>query len=124
MMNLSKTKIKKQLKRKTNPSIIETIRVANKNKPWFHLAKILSNSSRKYSSINLSDIEKQTTAGDTVVIPGKVLSLGDITKKVRICSLGISSSAKEKLKKTKSESVSIFQEIKTNPKAQGIKVIK
>lgn len=123
-MEISKTKIKVNLKKKTNPALLEAISLALKQKNWLPLAKILSSSTRKFSSINLEEIEKKTSAGDIVVIPGKVLSSGDITKKIRISSLGISKSALEKLKKTKSEAVSISDEIKKNPKASGIKIIK
>lgn len=99
------------------------LRLAMKNASWVPIAKVLASSTKRYVSVNLSDIDSKTSAGDTVLIPGRVLSSGDITKKVRICSLGISSSAREKLKKTKSEYVSIAKEIQANPKAQGIKVI-
>ena len=124
MQTISKTKLKKHLRRKTNPSLTMTIFLAKKHKPWLPVAKLLAGSTRKHSSVNLTDIEKQTTTGDTVLIPGKILSKGDITKKVRICALGFSAMAKEKLKKTKSEAVSIMDEIKINPKAEGLKIIR
>jgi len=121
---ISRTKIKFRSRKKTNSSLVETIQLALKNKNWEKIAKILSSSTRNYSSINLSEIEKQTKAGDTVVIPGKVLSLGDLTKKVRICALSISKTAEEKLKSSKSEFVYISEEIKKNPKAEGLKVLR
>ncbi|MBX4196705.1 50S ribosomal protein L18e [Candidatus Pacearchaeota archaeon] len=121
---ISGTKVKERIRRKTNPSLAETIFMAHKNKAWNKLAQILSGSTRRQASVNLSDIDKQTTAGDTVVIPGKVLGSGALTKKVRICALGISASARDKLKDTKSESATIADEIKINPKAQGIKVLR
>jgi large subunit ribosomal protein L18e len=121
---ISKTKIKTRARNKTNPVLQETISVAMKNQAWQNLSRSLSSSTRKFSSINLFEIEKQTTPGDTVVIPGKVLSKGELTKKVRICALSFSAEAKEKLKETKSEAVSILEEIKKNPKAEGVKVLK
>ena len=82
---LSKTKIKSRIKRKTNPEISETIQLClkSKSKPWILIAKTLSSSRNKYSKINLEEIEKNTTAGDTVIVPGKILSQGNLTKKVR-----------------------------------------
>ena len=120
---ISRTKIKSRVPRKTNSELAETILTASKHDAWRKLAQRLSNSTKHYSSVNLDKIDSETTAGDTVVIPGKVLSLGNLAKKVRICSLAISASAKEKLKATKSEYVSILDEIKKNPKAQGVKII-
>ncbi|MBX4212122.1 50S ribosomal protein L18e [Candidatus Pacearchaeota archaeon] len=121
---ISRTMIKARMHRKTNPSLAETILMAHKNKGWNEVAKLISTSTRNHSSVNLSDIDKNTKEGDTVIIPGKVLGSGNLTKKVRICSLAISESAKEKLKETKSEYVSIAEEIKINSKAQGIKIIR
>tara|TARA_Y100000310_G_scaffold284177_1_gene306803 strand:- start:13070 stop:13438 length:369 start_codon:yes stop_codon:yes gene_type:complete len=121
---ISKTKLKVRLKRKTNPELEETIALALKNPEWISISKILSGSTRAQSKINLGDIESQTKVGDTVLVPGKVLSLGEITKKIRIAALGISAQAKEKLSKTKSEFISIKSEIQKNPKAQGVTLIR
>ena len=120
----SRTLVKFRSNKKTNPSTMETIALALKNKNWFKIAQIISASTKKYSSVNLDKIDKLTQNGDTVVIPGKVLSAGELTKKVRICALGFSELTIEKMKKTKSEAVSIAQEIKSNPKAEGVKVIR
>lgn len=120
---LSNTRLKFRLKRKSNPSIVDTIKVANENDSWKALAKVLSSGSRNYAAVNLKQIDEKTTAGDTILIPGKVLGSGDLTKKVKICALSISQSAVDKLKKTKSEYSSILDEIKNNKKAEGIKVI-
>lgn len=121
---VSRTLVKFRSNKKTNPSTMETIAIALKNKNWFKIAQIISASTKQYSSVNLDKIDKLTQNGDTVVIPGKVLSTGELTKKVRICALGFSALAIEKMKKTKSEAVSIAQEIKSNPKAEGVKIIK
>ncbi|MBU0977901.1 MAG: 50S ribosomal protein L18e [Nanoarchaeota archaeon] len=124
MHKLSKTKLKSRVQRKTNPVLVETLQAAIKNPAWKPVANILSSSTRKYSSLNLFEIDKETKAGDTVIIVGKVLSNGELTKKVRICALSISEKAQEKLKSTKSEIVSILEEITKNPKAEGIKILR
>lgn len=121
--NISKTKIKSRIRKKTNPILIDTIREASKNKEWFKVAKKLASSNSNYSSLNLSQIDKESSEGDTIVIPGKVLSEGDITKKLKICALSISESALKKLKESKSEFVPLIDEIKSNKKAEGIKIL-
>ena len=120
---ISKRIIKLRRKKKTNHSLAEAITLALKHKEWTDVAVLISRPTRKQSSINLEDIEKNTSTGDTVIIPGKILSTGELTKKVRICALGISDSAMEKLKKSKSEYCFIIDEIKKNPKAEGIKIL-
>ena len=121
---ISKTKISKRIKRKTHSEIVETVNAAKENKEWNKIAQLISGSRRKYSSVNLKEIEKQTKVGDTVIIPGKVLGSGTISKKVRVCAINFSESAKEKLKENKGEIVTILEEIKKNPKAEGVKVIR
>lgn len=119
----SKRTLKSRAIIKMNPELRETIFLAIKHKPWAGLAKTLSAPTRAKVSLNLSEIDSKTKAGDTVVVPGKILSLGDLTKKVKICALSISANAKTKLKATKSEFATVKSEIKSNPKAEGIKIL-
>jgi len=121
---ISNRKINKRTKKKTNPEIVETIFAAKKNKEWNKIAQIISSSTKKYASVNLKGIDKETSVGDTVLISGKVLGSGNVTKKVRVCALTFSESAREKLKESNSEISTILEEIKKNPKAEGIKVLR
>lgn len=123
-INLSRTKIKSRIVKKTNPALSSLIALALKTPGWSKFAKILSMPSRLHSSVNLSEIDSETKIGDTVIVPGKVLGGGEVTKKIRICSLAISKEASEKLKKTKSEWCEIADEIKRNPKAEALKIIR
>ncbi len=121
---LSKRRLKVRVRKKTNPRTATAISFALKNPGWQKFAKVLSIPTRQQPSINLRDIDDNVSMGETVIIPGKVLSLGDITKKIKICSFGISQEALDKLKKTKSEWVHILDEMKKNPKAEGVKLIR
>ena len=123
MASISKRKLKTRIRRKSNPSLVETITEAKKHDAWNKIAENLAKSRRKKISKNLFEIDKATKEGDTIVIPGKVLSVGFLNKKIRICALNYSSSAMKKIKENKSEVISILNEIKKNPKAEGIKVL-
>jgi large subunit ribosomal protein L18e len=120
----SKTKIFKQTKRKTSQELVETILACKKNKNWKNIAEILSSPRRMKICVNLDEINEKTKEGDTIIVPGKVLSEGNVDKKIRIVALNFSEKAREKLKKTKSEVVNILEELKINPKFQGAKVSK
>lgn len=121
---LTKTKVKSRIRKKTNPLLREIIVEAVKNDAWFEISKLLSSPKKNYSVLNLKEIDLKSSAGDTLVIVGKVLSKGSLTKKVRICALSISEKAKNKLKETKSEFVPLIEEIKKNSKAEGVRIIK
>ena len=121
---ISKSKIEKKLKRKTNTELVKTIIITKKNKEWLKVSQLLSRPVRKMISVNLDEIDRETEEGDTVVVPGKVLSTGRIGKKIRVVAFSFSDSAEKKLKEKKCERGTIIEEVKKNPKAQGIKIIK
>jgi large subunit ribosomal protein L18e len=120
----TKTQIEKQLKRKKNTELVETIIAAKKNKAWLEVAGVLSGPRRNRININLEEIDKEAKEGETIIVSGKVLSQGEITKKVKIASLNFSEKAKEKLLNAKCELSNILDEIKKNPQAKNIKVLK
>ena len=120
----SKTKIEKQTKRKTSSDLAETIRTAKKNKKWLEVASLLSTPRKDRAEINLDKIDKDSKEEDVIVIPGKVLSQGELNKKIKVVALSFSKNAKEKILKSKSEAIYIGEEIKNNPEAKGIKILK
>jgi len=123
-MTKSNTKIEKQTQRKLNPELVETIRLAKKIKEWQPIAAILSSSRRNKIEINLNKLNKESKQGETILIPGKILSLGEIDKKIKVVAFGFSDKAKDKLLKAGCEVVSIVEEIKKNPSFKGVKIIK
>lgn len=121
---MNRTKIERKLRKKSNPEIVETIITGKKNDKWLEVANLVSMPKRKQDSVNLGDIEKQSKDNETIIVPGKVLANGEIKKKIKIAALGFSVEAKEKLKKEKIEMVTILEEIKKNPEAKNIHIIK
>jgi large subunit ribosomal protein L18e len=121
---ISKTKLSKRTENKTNPELVETLILCKKNEKWMNIGKIISGPRRKRICMNLNEIDKEAKTGEIVLIPGKVLSQGDITKKIKIIAFNFSESAKEKLDKDKIEFKTMIEEIKLNPKAEKIRVLK
>lgn len=120
----SKTKISKQLERKSNSGLMETIVAAKKQGAWVEVAALLSAPRRNKTCLNLEDIDKESKAGETIVVPGKVLSQGNVDKKLKVVAFSFSDKAKEKLLSSKCEVSSILDEIKSNPSGKGIKILK
>lgn len=119
----SKSKIEQQLRRKTSSELVQTILAAKKNEDWQKIAGMLSTSTRNMGVINLDQIDKGSKEGDTILVPGKVLGNGDISKKIRIIAFKFSEEAEKKLKNKKCETRTIIEEIKLNPKAEGVKIL-
>ncbi|MEI6731885.1 MAG: 50S ribosomal protein L18e [archaeon] len=120
---VSQTQLKQRKNRKSNSTLIETIDLARKNKAWVRIAQIIGNSTRLHAAVNLSDINALVKNEKVVVVPGKVLGSGVLDKKVRVAALAFSSSATEKLEKAKIDFITLAEEIKKNPKAEGILII-
>jgi large subunit ribosomal protein L18e len=120
----SKTTIEKQLHRKTNSELVETVISAKKSKAWLKVASLIAAPRKNHSNINLSKLNSEVKEGDAIVVIGKILSQGEMDKKINIAALGFSKIAKEKLLKSGSKVSSILEEIKSNPEAKGIKIIK
>jgi large subunit ribosomal protein L18e len=119
-MKLSKTKISKKTKRKTNFELIETIELAKKNN-LLELAHKLSGPTRLQKKIDLEDLNKLKE--NKILVVGKVLGKGEIERKISVFALSFSESALEKLKKKGCEIKTIKQEIEKNKKLEGIKII-
>ncbi len=120
----SKTRIEKQLNKKTNPELVRTIIEAKKKKGWTEIAEILSSPRINKISMNLDKINETAKEGETIIIPGKVLSEGDLDKKIKIVAFNFSEKAKEKISKSKGEFLTILEEIKKNPEAKNVRIIK
>jgi len=114
---ISKTKISKRIKKKTNSNLVETVLLAKKDNQ--EIAGLLSMPTRKRASLNLDEINKEAKENETIIVPGKVLGNGNISKKIKIIALNFSSSAEEKLKKAKIQATTIIEELKKTKKIEG-----
>lgn len=122
-MAKTKTKIEKQLRKKNDPELVETIILSKKSPAWMKVSEILSGSRRQAVSLNLGEINESSKDGETVIVPGKVLSEGDVDKKIKIVAKGFSDKAKEKLSKANVETALIIEELKKNPQGEGIRIL-
>ena len=120
----SNTKIEKQLGKKSNSYLVDTIIAAKKNKKWHDVAETLSIPGRKRVEINLDKINESAKGNEILVFPGKILSMGEVDRKFKVAALSFSEKAREKLNKAGCETLSILEEIKKNPGAKGVKILK
>ncbi len=90
---------------------------------WKDIARKLSKSTRQRVEVNLSDIERNVTDGETIIVPGVVLSSGNLTKKVNVAAWRFSKSAGEKIKSSNGKIMTIEELVKENPKGSNVKII-
>ncbi len=109
----------------TNPELqtlireLKTLSINNDAKIWKRVATELEKPTRQRRKVNLHDIEKHSENGETILIPGKVLATGDLTKQVKVAAWSFSEQASSKIK----DSVSIQKLMKDNPKGSKVKIL-
>lgn len=120
---INKTKINKAALRKSNLKLKRTILLLKKQKNefWNYVAKLLARPRKKTIQVNLDKINK--FGKETVLVPGKILSKGELQKKLTISAFRISEKAREKIKEAGSTYIDIEDILKKNPEAKGIKII-
>ena len=64
---------------------------------WNEIAHQLEGPRRNYAEINLGHIERYAKENETIIVPGKVLSIGSLQKKVNVAAFTFSAEAKKKI---------------------------
>ncbi len=90
---------------------------------WDYVAELLSLPSRRRIAVNLSKIQRYANDGDVVVVPGKVLGAGTLSKKVSIAAFTFSMKALEKINLAGGKALTIEELLNQNPKGSYVKVI-
>jgi large subunit ribosomal protein L18e len=91
-------------------------------KIWKAVASDLNKPTRILRKVNLSHLDKHAKSGETVVVPGKVLGTGEISKKMTVAAWRFSESAFDKLNKS-GKAISIDELMKLNPKGSKVRII-
>lgn len=114
---------------KTNPGL-RTLILDLKKKSWENeapiwrdIAKRLEKPTKARIVVNLSRIDRYANEGDTVIVPGKLLAAGSITKKVKVAAYNFSQAAVEKVVQAGGECVTIESLAETNPSGTDIKIL-
>jgi len=113
----------------TNPQLKELIQelkkaaLDNKADIWKRVAKELEKPTRIRRAVNLSRINRNAEAGEDVIIPGKVLASGDLTKKINLVSFSFSESALNKVNASGSKAILLKDYVKKNPKGSKTRIM-
>ena len=90
---------------------------------WAAVAERLGKSRRSSSEVNLHRINKNTTKGDIVIVPGKVLGDGIIEHQVDVAAYRFTESAAKKIAQAGGRALKIIDLVKSNPKGGKIKIL-
>jgi len=90
---------------------------------WQDVADRLEAPRRTHAEVNLGRIERYARADETVVVPGKVLGSGVLTKEVSVAAVDFSGTAQTKIDQV-GETLSLEQLLEQNPGATNVRVIR
>ncbi|MFQ6063236.1 MAG: 50S ribosomal protein L18e [Methanosarcinales archaeon] len=120
----------KKKNRKTNIRLIKLINDLKtqsreqKVKIWRDIAKRLEKPTRNYAEVNLSKINRYTSEGGIVLVPGKVLGSGSLDHSIIVAALNFSDKAATKIKNSGGEYLTIEQLVDRNPTGSGVKIMR
>lgn len=66
---------------------------------YLRIAELLSRTRKNRVEVNLKKIDKYSEDGEIIIVPGKVLGVGNINKKIKLYAYKYSFNAMEKLRK-------------------------
>lgn len=114
------------MKNKTTTMLVSELKrfAIEKQRPlWKRIAQDLEAPTRHRRIINLWKLEQQAKEGDTIIVPGKVLGDGALTKKVTVGAAGYSADAKKKLAASGSKALTIKELMEQHPDGKNIKIL-
>lgn len=123
------SKVRKNQSRKSNPNLIRLIdelllaRVENDAAIWKDLAERLSKPSKNHAEVNLSRIQKYGGDNEVILVPGKVLGNGDISKPFEVAALSFSDNARTKIESSGGKCLTIKELVVKNPKGTGVRIL-
>mgnify|MGYP000274075637 CR=1 FL=1 len=115
--------------KKTNPMLLELIRELkiksheNDAPIWKDVAERLERPLRNWAEVNVGKIEKVLGKDEIALVPGKVLSSGEVTRKITVSAWSFSKRAREKIEKAGGRCISISDLIKENPEGRNVRII-
>lgn len=90
---------------------------------WKRIATDLEKPTRQRRVVNLSRIDRHTKQGEIIVVPGKVLSDGELNHSLTIAAWQFSQKALDKINDKKAKAITIQELMKTNIKGKRVRII-
>ena len=118
-----------QITKKTDPNLvllIDGLKKESREKGsdiWRDIAQRLEKPSRNWAEVNLSKLERYAKEGDIIVVPGKVLGAGSISKKLTIAAYRFSESAKQKIEAAGGRQLTIPELVRESPSGRDIRIM-
>ncbi len=115
--------------RKTNEYLValidELYKAAHREEApiWRDLARRLERSNRLFAEVNVGKIDRFAQKNELVVVPGKVLGSGELTKPVTVAAWQFSAQARDKISAAGGKATTIAELVAERPKGDGVRIM-
>ncbi|MEA1904674.1 MAG: 50S ribosomal protein L18e [Candidatus Hadarchaeota archaeon] len=93
-------------------------------KLWRDLAERLLKPRRARAEVNLSRLNRYSSEGTTVVVPGKVLAAGKLDHGLTVAAFKFSGAARRKIARAGGKALSIQELLEQNPEGKNVVLMK
>ncbi|HIG92715.1 MAG: large subunit ribosomal protein L18e [archaeon GW2011_AR9] len=90
---------------------------------WKRVMKDLNKPARQRRTVNIYKIDTFASNGETILVPGKVLSVGTLNKKVDVAAVNFSAEAREKIINAKGKTLTIRELLQQNPQGKKVRIL-
>lgn len=90
---------------------------------WGDVARKLARPRHQYAPVNVAHLERLASPQDTVVVPGKLLAAGILSKPLTVAAFHYSAGAREKVHRAGGKAIAIHELLKARPDGSGVRII-
>jgi large subunit ribosomal protein L18e len=115
---------------KTDPTLIALIdqlkakERENGAAVWRDIAKRLEKPRRNWAETNLSKLDRYAKDGETIIVPGKVLAAGSISKKITVAAYNFSEAAQAAIVASGGKTMTLAELMAANPKGSNARIMR
>jgi large subunit ribosomal protein L18e len=115
--------------RKENPELLRLIvelrraERAHHAAIWGAVADRLERARHQTTPVNVGHLDRLTRDADTVVVPGKLLAEGPISKRITVAAFSYSAEARRKIHAAGGAAVSVHELLKSKPDGAGVRLL-
>jgi len=116
-------------RRKGNPELVRLVGElkkaarAHQAPIWAAVADRLERPRHQVEPVNVGQLDRLAEAGETVVVPGKLLAEGRLVKRLTVGAFGFSAEARGKIHAAGGSAVSLQDVIKAHPDGSGVRLL-
>ncbi len=113
---------------KQNPVLLHTLRElraaarSHEAAIWDSVADRLERARHQTHPVNVGHLERLVDANSTVVIPGKLLAAGTLSKPVTVAAFSYSVGAREKIHTAGGKALTISDLVKAHPNGREVRI--